>query len=69
MTTDVNKQIIFKLDSCKYFSIALDESSDITDSVILCIFVHFINNNFGGIEEFLNFRLLISTRGEDILKN
>lgn len=66
MATSVNEQITSGVGSCKYFSLALDESCDLTDNAQLSIFVRYVNHNFDVTEELLDLRQLCTTRGEDI---
>ncbi|CAH1115402.1 unnamed protein product [Psylliodes chrysocephalus] len=66
MATFVNKQIISGVVFCKYFSLALDDSGDITDKAQLSIFVRYVNNNFDVTEELLDLRQLCTTREKDI---
>ena len=68
MGQDVSTQIVSGLQNCKYFSLALDESCDITDNAQLSIFVRYTNNDFDCVEELLDLRQLVSTTGEDIFE-
>lgn len=68
MAENVQEQIISGIQSCKYFSLALDESCDMTDSAQLSIFVRYINDQFQVTEELLGLRQLIKTRGEDLFE-
>lgn len=68
MGQDVGAQIVFGLQYCKYFSLTLDESCDITDNAQLSIFVRYTNDNFDIVEELLDLCQLVLTTGEDIFK-
>ncbi|XP_068118251.1 general transcription factor II-I repeat domain-containing protein 2-like [Hyperolius riggenbachi] len=64
---DIATTLITKADSFDFYSIALDESTDIKDTAQLLIFIRGINNNFEIMEEFLAMELLKgTTRGEDL---
>ncbi|XP_075223871.1 general transcription factor II-I repeat domain-containing protein 2-like [Lycorma delicatula] len=63
---NVNTKIVSALTSCKFFSLAVDESSDNIDTAQLSIFVCCINETFDVIEELLDLRQLITTRDKDI---
>ncbi|XP_072400297.1 zinc finger BED domain-containing protein 5-like [Diabrotica undecimpunctata] len=67
MGQDVETQIIAGLRKCKYFSLALDESCDITGNAQLSIFVRFVTDSFDVVEELLDLRQLVSTTGQDVL--
>lgn len=55
--------------NCKYFSITLDESTDVTDVSQLLIFARMITENFDVQEELLKMVSLHgTTKGEDIFK-
>nr|XP_047135230.1 general transcription factor II-I repeat domain-containing protein 2B-like [Hydra vulgaris] len=57
-----------KLCKCEAYSLALDESTDRSDTAQLAIFIRFITSNFEIIEELLDFRHMKgTTKGEDIL--
>ncbi|XP_072394954.1 zinc finger BED domain-containing protein 5-like [Diabrotica undecimpunctata] len=68
MGQDVVSQIISGLKSCKFFSLALDESCDNTKNAQLSIFVRYTNDNFENAEELLDLRQLVTTTGEDIFQ-
>ncbi|XP_072377370.1 zinc finger BED domain-containing protein 5-like [Diabrotica undecimpunctata] len=67
MGQDVETQIIAGLGDCKYFSLALDESCDITGNAQLSIFVRFVTDSFDVVEELLDLRQLVFTTGQDAL--
>lgn len=55
------------MQTCRYFSLCLDESTDISDVSQLCIFVRCIQNDFSISEELLSLASLHdTTRGIDI---
>lgn len=58
-------QLTSKIDACLFFSIALDESTDVTDTAQLLIFIRMINNDFEITEELLS---MISLKGRTTAK-
>ncbi|XP_057203176.1 general transcription factor II-I repeat domain-containing protein 2B-like [Triplophysa rosa] len=72
--SDIQCQIQEKLkqeiENCKYFSLALDESTDVTDVSQLLIFARTITEKFDVHEELLKLVSLHgTTKGEDIFKS
>ena len=68
LTTDVKEQVIEQCKDFKYFSIAVDESTDAKDTAQLAVFVRGVNDNFDILEEFLQLMpLKDTTTGKDIL--
>lgn len=60
-------QIHQDLQSCEYFSLQLDESTDISDVAQLCVFIRMVFGDFTAKEEFVKLPPLHErTRGEDI---
>lgn len=69
----INKQFVTQLESkistFKFCSFALDESTDITDTAQLLIFIRGIDDNFGVTEELASMRSLKgTTKGSDIFE-
>ena len=59
-----------KLKSCEAFSLALDESTDISDTAQLVIFIRAVTAAFDIVEEFLDMASLSSTTtGQDICEH
>lgn len=57
------------INNCCYFSIALDESTDISDTSQMLIFIRTVNENYSYSEELLKLQSLYgTTKGEDIYK-
>ncbi len=57
------------IQNCKYYSLALDESNDISDNSQLIIFIRTIDKDFNIHEELLQIKPLITgTRGVDIFE-
>ncbi|XP_067131976.1 general transcription factor II-I repeat domain-containing protein 2B-like [Centruroides vittatus] len=57
------------INSCCYFSVALDESTDISDTSQMLIFIRTVNENYNYSEELLKLQSLHgTTKGEDIYK-
>ena len=68
ITEDVKQQVINHCGDFKYFSIAVDESTDAKDTAQLAVFVCGVNDNFEILEEFLQLMpLKDTTTGQDIL--
>ena len=64
---DIERQIKFDVDACKYFSLALDESTDVSDFSQLAVFIRFIMPDFKINEELLGLvSLKDTTTGKDI---
>ena len=67
LAKDVCEQLHEKLANCKYFSIALDESTDNVDTAQLLVFVRAVNENFELTQELAGMASLHGrTTGEDI---
>lgn len=67
MASDVELQLRESLQDLKWFSLAMDESTDAGDTAQLCIFIKGVNENFDVIEEFLDLvPMKGTTTGEDI---
>ena len=68
---DLSRHVPFKLktlmNECRYFSIALDESTDVTDISQPLIFARIVDEDFGVHEELLTIHPLKGgTKGSDI---
>lgn len=64
---DIQQQIEININSCDYFSLALDESTDISDTAQLVVFVRCISPNFEISEELLGLSPIRgTTTGKDI---
>ena len=58
-----------KVNDCSYFSMALDESTDISDTSQMLVFIRIVNEDYSCSEELLHLRSLHgTTKGEDIYK-
>jgi len=65
---DLLKQLMLKSEKFDYFSIALDDSTDITDTAQLLIFIRGINSDFEISQELLSMESMKdTTTGEDLL--
>lgn len=51
LAKDITEQLLDRLASCTYFSVALDESTDITDTAQLLVYVRAVNSNFEVTQE------------------
>ena len=64
---DVSQQLKDLVHSCTFFSLALDESTNIRDIAQLSIFIRGIDDNFSDLEKLLSLESLHrNTRGSDI---
>ena len=67
ISSNIEISLIKRLDSYKFYSLALDESTDISDTAQLAIFVRGITENFEVIEELLDLcPMKDTTTGQDI---
>jgi len=67
MSSDITSQLQTDLDRCSYFSLQLDESTDVIDTAQLAIFVRMVFENFDTREELVKMiPLLGRTTGQDI---
>lgn len=64
---DIRNQLLADLRASACFSIAVDESTDVTDNAQLCVWVRFPKENTFQEEMLCLLPLLGQTRGEDIL--
>lgn len=69
MSSDLVEQLKRQLNDCVAFSLALDDSTDITDVSQLCVWIRFVDKDLSVNEELLALRSLHGqTRGKDILE-
>lgn len=69
LSHDVVQQLKDLVQSCTFFSLALDESTDVCDVAQLSIFIRGIDDNFSVFEELLSLESLHGkTRGSDIFE-
>ena len=67
LNTDVQNQLLNRIEECVGFSMQLDESTDITDTAQLLVFVRLVFDDFATAEELLcMISLKQHTRGVDI---
>ncbi|PNF32668.1 hypothetical protein B7P43_G13122 [Cryptotermes secundus] len=67
--SDITNQLINKANDFEWFSLALDESTDITDTAQLLLFIRGVNADFEVTEELASMNSLRgTTTGEDIFK-
>ncbi|XP_033606840.1 general transcription factor II-I repeat domain-containing protein 2-like [Cryptotermes secundus] len=67
--SNITNQLINKADDFEWFSLALDESTDITDTAQLLLFIRGVNADFEVTEELASMNSLHrTTTGEDIFK-
>lgn len=65
----VSKKLHDTVEKCKYFSLCLDESTDLSDISQLVIFIRTIQNDFSVAEEMLDLIPLHgTTKGTDIFE-
>ncbi|XP_063294419.1 general transcription factor II-I repeat domain-containing protein 2B-like isoform X2 [Pelobates fuscus] len=65
----VNRKVHNVITDCAYFSVALDENTDITGISQLIIFIRTVNDNFETSEELLKLTSLQGTRKEEDIYN
>lgn len=64
---DIEQKLKSDIMECRYFSLQFDESTDITDTAQLCVFIRMVFSDMTSKEEFLTMILLQrTTRGKDI---
>ena len=69
LADNVNKQVAFNSSNCKFFSLAMDESTDISDTAQVSIFIRAVSDNFEVMEELLGFESLQgTTKGTDLFE-
>jgi len=61
LSENITEQIRNYAANCKFFSLALDESTDVTDTAQLCIFIRTINDRFEVYEELLAVEAMTGT--------
>ena len=67
LAKNVTEEVNFLASTCKFFSLAMDESNDIYDTSQLTIFFRAVNENFDVIEELLGFESMHgTTKGADL---
>lgn len=67
LSHDISEQLNDLANACTFFSLALDESTDICDVAQLSIFIRGIDDNFNIFEELIGLESLHGkTRGSDI---
>ena len=67
MSQDMADKLKYDIMECTYFSLQFDESTDMTDTAQLCIFIRMVFNDMSAKEEFLTIiSLKGKSRGEDI---
>ena len=67
LAEDVQEQVAFHASNCKFFSLAMDESTDLSDTAQVTIFVRAVSDNFDVIEELLGLESLEgTTKGSDL---
>ena len=67
LAENVREQVAFHASNCKFFSLSMDESTDLSDMAQLNIFVRAVSNNFDAIEELLGLESLQGTTKESDL--
>lgn len=69
LADNVSEQIAFHASNCKFFSLAMDESTDISDTAQVSIFIRAVSNTFEVIEELLGLESIQgTTKGTDLFR-
>lgn len=69
LASDVQRQLCQHMHSCKYFSLAVDESTDICDTAQLAVFIRSVSDDFQLIEELLGLESIHeTTKGSDLFE-
>lgn len=68
MSANIKQQVSDKACAFDFYSVACDESTDVTDTAQLLIFLRGVDNNFCITEEVLDLRSLKGTTIEDIFE-
>ncbi|KAI6652455.1 General transcription factor II-I repeat domain-containing protein 2A-like [Oopsacas minuta] len=67
LSSNIEISLIKRLNACKFYNLALDESTDVSDTAQLTIFVRGVTENFEIIEELLDLcPMKGTTTGQDI---
>lgn len=69
LANDVHRQVAQQIQNCKYFSLAIDESTDISDTAQLAVFIRSVSDDFEVIEELLELESIHeTTKGSDLFE-
>ncbi|KAI6655717.1 General transcription factor II-I repeat domain-containing protein 2A-like [Oopsacas minuta] len=67
LATNIQKTLINKLGACQFYSLAIDESTDVCDTAQLAIFIRGVTKCFEVVEELLDLcPMKGTTTGQDI---
>lgn len=70
MAQDLTQQMWKDIGDCEYFSLQLDESTDVSDTAQLCIYIRMVFSDITAKEELLTMLPMKEhTRGEDIFQS
>ena len=69
ISTNLADQLASKIKKFDYFSICLDESTDVVDTAQMLIFIRGIDRDFNATEELLSMESLKHTTGEDLFRH
>ncbi|KAJ4946083.1 hypothetical protein JOQ06_023758 [Pogonophryne albipinna] len=69
MAEDLTQQLRKDIEDCKCFSLQLDESTDVSDTAQLCVFIWMVFTDMTAKEELLTILPMKEhTRGDDIFR-
>lgn len=69
LSINITSQITASAQNCTFFSLAIDESTDINDTAQFSIFIRSVNNKFEIMEELLGIQSLTgTTKGTDLFR-
>uniref|UniRef100_A0A3B4AJP6 Uncharacterized protein n=1 Tax=Periophthalmus magnuspinnatus TaxID=409849 RepID=A0A3B4AJP6_9GOBI len=69
IATDLRTQLSERSKDYIAYSLAVDESTDMTDTAQLAIFIHGVDSNLRATEEIMDIKLMHGTTREDIFEN
>jgi len=65
----VHRQVAQQIQNCKYFSLAVDASTNISDTAQLAVFIRSVSDDFELIEELLGLESIHeTTKGSDLFE-
>ncbi|KAI6647515.1 General transcription factor II-I repeat domain-containing protein 2A-like [Oopsacas minuta] len=65
-STNIQNTLIKRLGPCQFYSLAIDESTDVCDTAQFAIFIRRVTKGFEVVEELLDLCPIKGTTGQDI---